>query len=487
MEPPIVPTSRTRLTRDYTFDDELPPQIRRYREGALKSPSGTPKGYDIDDQLESPVRVQQNSRTGKASQPPRPPAIHHHSGSDRKHDDSSKRNQRYLDNTSEHSSQRKEHEQGRKLDFNLGPSNDTTYYESSITSDNRSLATDALTSSSGSRMPDFFSNDIFQVVLHNPTTSHQLMKFARTRMCAENLEYLAAVDKYHSLLNDVAATLFDVHKNYLGAQASSQINIPEHISTKLSRDLKTSLNTTLPKMEGVFVDSQAEIESLVGNDIYPRFVRHQVTLSATRALAGPKNKYAGLGDCFVLTDPSKADNPIVYASDGFVKVTGYDRNEIIPRNCRFLQGRHTDRKAVKRLKMSINQNEESVELLLNERKDGEPFWNLLLVTPLKDATGNTVFFLGGQINCSTTIHSQSDVLKILSTNEDEQEDTAQAIAQEKEREKSRYGKLFASFRSKPNGVRSQAVPGMEGNLLGKLESLSVKSQLDTFYSAYSKV
>lgn len=77
---------------------------------------------------------------------------------------------------------------------------------------------------------------------------------------------------------------------------------------------------------------------------------------------------------------SIADNPIVYASDGFVKVTGYSRQEIIPRNCRFLQGNHTDQSAVRRLRLAIDSNKESVELLLNYRKTGEPFWNLLYVS-----------------------------------------------------------------------------------------------------------
>ena len=77
---------------------------------------------------------------------------------------------------------------------------------------------------------------------------------------------------------------------------------------------------------------------------------------------------------------SIADNPIVYASDGFVSVTGYSRSDIIPRNCRFLQGNHTDHAAVRRLKTCIGAHKESVELLLNYRKTGEPFWNLLYVS-----------------------------------------------------------------------------------------------------------
>lgn len=76
---------------------------------------------------------------------------------------------------------------------------------------------------------------------------------------------------------------------------------------------------------------------------------------------------------------SLADNPIVFASDGFVKVTGYTRSEIIPRNCRFLQGQHTDRVPVRRLKTAINERKESVELILNYKKNGDPFWNLLYV------------------------------------------------------------------------------------------------------------
>ena len=75
----------------------------------------------------------------------------------------------------------------------------------------------------------------------------------------------------------------------------------------------------------------------------------------------------------------KADNPILYASDGFVKVTGYARADVIPRNCRFLQGKYTDRAAVRRLKIAIDHGQESVELLLNYKKSGDPFWNLLYV------------------------------------------------------------------------------------------------------------
>jgi PAS domain len=156
--------------------------------------------------------------------------------------------------------------------------------------------------------------------------------------------------------------------------------------TKINKDLKATLTTTFPKLESIFTSPQNEIESIVSSDIYPRFVRHQLTMSTTKALAGNRSKYAGLGDCFVLTNPAIADNPIVFASDGFVKVTGYPRTEIIPRNCRFLQGRHTDRESVKRIMMAIDAREESVELLLNYKKNGESFWNLLYTSTVYATT-----------------------------------------------------------------------------------------------------
>jgi PAS domain S-box-containing protein len=301
------------------------------------------------------------------------------------------------------------------------------------------------------------------------------------------MEFLEKVDRYNTLLNEVARYMFDIHRDYISVNAESQINIAEASLIKVNKDLKAALASTLPKLETVFVDSQNEIERLVATDIYPRFVRHQMTMSAAKALAVDRGKYAGLGDCFVLTDPAKADNPIVYASDGFVKVTGYVRNEIIPQNCRFLQTRHTDTSAIKRLRQAIHSRTESVELLLNQKKSGEPFWNLLYTTPLFDATGNVVFFLGGQINCSTTIHNATDVLKILSQTSDTDERAVEgAMSLEPARNTSRTSKFFSSFRSKSQAEPLRQ-PGMEDGLLNKIEKMNLRKQMDTFYTAYSKV
>ncbi|KAK0269266.1 hypothetical protein LTS16_003208 [Friedmanniomyces endolithicus] len=344
--------------------------------------------------------------------------------------------------------------------------------------------------SNSSRMPEFFGQSVFQTVLHNPAISHQLLKFGQSRLCGENMEFLARVTRYTALLEEASKAIYEIHKDFISTSAPAQINLPEHLLVKVNSQMKTSLTTTVPMLESVFVDAQADIERLVYTDIYPNFVRHQMSVSAAKALGTDRSKYAGLGDCFVLTDPSKADNPIMYATDGFVKVSGYQRNEIIPRNCRFLQSKHTDRAAVRRLKAAIDKREESVELLLNVKKNGEPFWNLLYVTPLYDAHGNLAFFLGGQINCSTTIHSASDVLKILGASHEPMEEAVPGMMSpplpSPLSKPPRARSFFNAIRGNPRAtLQPAATPGMENKLIDKLEDLSLKNQMETFHTAYS--
>lgn len=353
--------------------------------------------------------------------------------------------------------------------------------------DNESIAESVATTASSTRLANFFGQEVFQIVLHNPTTSHQLTKFCQTRFCGENMDFLERVDRYNTLIDELGTTMLDIHKNYISVNAPSQLNLSNSVLLKMNKDLKVTLSSALPKMENLFTSAQHNTEDLVFSDIYPRFVRHQLVISAAKALAGDRSKYAGLGDCFVLTNPAKADNPIVFASDGFVNVTGYSRRDIIPRNCRFLQGRYTDKEAVTRLKISIDNREESVELLLNYKKNKEPFWNLLYTAPLYDENGNVAFFIGGQINCSTTIHSSSDILRLLSYSEDTEDH--QAKPEPAPVKKSTFGKgFFRSLRGDSIAeINGSKEVGMENALLNKIEKLTVKKQMETFHSAYSKV
>lgn len=99
---------------------------------------------------------------------------------------------------------------------------------------------------------------------------------------------------------------------------------------------------------------------------------------------------------FVISDPSIPDNPIVYASQGFLSLTGYTLEEVLGRNCRFLQGPDTDPRTVDKIRHGIEKGDDTTVVLLNYRKDGTTFWNQFFIAALRDGEGNIVNYLGVQ-------------------------------------------------------------------------------------------
>nr|AML76976.1 putative LOV domain-containing protein [Eschscholzia californica] len=100
---------------------------------------------------------------------------------------------------------------------------------------------------------------------------------------------------------------------------------------------------------------------------------------------------------FVLTDPHLPDMPIVYASDAFLILTGYSRHEVLGRNCRFLNGPDTDPKTICQIRESIEHDKACSVRILNYRKDGSSFWNLLHISSVRNSTGRIAFYIGVQI------------------------------------------------------------------------------------------
>jgi PAS domain S-box-containing protein len=97
-----------------------------------------------------------------------------------------------------------------------------------------------------------------------------------------------------------------------------------------------------------------------------------------------------------LTDPDLEDAPIVYANKAFEDMCGYPKEEIVGRNCRFLQGKDRDQPEIDRLRQAIKKGEAVEVTLRNYKKDGELFYNRLDIKPLLDDRGNIVYYLGVQ-------------------------------------------------------------------------------------------
>ncbi|MGE6331628.1 histidine kinase famiy protein [Stenotrophomonas sp. NPDC077659] len=102
----------------------------------------------------------------------------------------------------------------------------------------------------------------------------------------------------------------------------------------------------------------------------------------------------------IITDPHRPDNPIIFANRAFVEMTGYEREELIGRNCRFLQGPDTDPDAIAEIREAIASTREAATEVLNYRKDGSTFWNALFVSPVFDDDGTLVYFFGSQLDVS---------------------------------------------------------------------------------------
>lgn len=97
-----------------------------------------------------------------------------------------------------------------------------------------------------------------------------------------------------------------------------------------------------------------------------------------------------------LTDPAQEDNPIVFANDAFIALTGYSEREILGRNCRFLQGAKSESLAIDKIRDAIENRSNTVVELLNYRKDGSSFVNALHLGPIFDKEGTLRFFFGSQ-------------------------------------------------------------------------------------------
>lgn len=97
-----------------------------------------------------------------------------------------------------------------------------------------------------------------------------------------------------------------------------------------------------------------------------------------------------------LLDANQPDLPIVYANSAFTEITGYLPEEVLGRNCRFLQGEETDAASIEHIRAALDSQTDVDVALRNYRKDGTPFWNHLRVSPVTDNQGKCTHFIGIQ-------------------------------------------------------------------------------------------
>jgi diguanylate cyclase (GGDEF)-like protein/PAS domain S-box-containing protein len=140
---------------------------------------------------------------------------------------------------------------------------------------------------------------------------------------------------------------------------------------------------------------------------------------AAAALPGRPAQAATTGDALLeralgatnsgvtIADMTRPDYPLVFANAAFEGLAGFRTDELLGRNCRFLQGPDTDRAAVSRIRDAIVAGDECRELLLNYRgPDRRPWWNEVHLSPVTDADGRVVQYIGVQNDVTDRVEAE---------------------------------------------------------------------------------
>ncbi|CAA9457504.1 MAG: diguanylate cyclase/phosphodiesterase (GGDEF & EAL domains) with PAS/PAC sensor(s) [uncultured Rubrobacteraceae bacterium] len=114
----------------------------------------------------------------------------------------------------------------------------------------------------------------------------------------------------------------------------------------------------------------------------------------------------------VISDPNQPDDPLVYVNPAFEMTTGYAAEEVLGRNCRFLQDEDRDQPALEELRTAVREGCHCTVVLRNYRKDGTLFWNELSIYPVRDEEGRVTSFVGVQNDITERIRAEEILSEI---------------------------------------------------------------------------
>lgn len=117
-------------------------------------------------------------------------------------------------------------------------------------------------------------------------------------------------------------------------------------------------------------------------------------------------------DGIVIAEQEGLDNILIYVNAGFERMTGYTRDEIMYRDCRFLQNGQGDESVRQALRDAIAEGRPSRQVMLNFRKDGTPFWNELSITPMYNEADGRHYFIGIQKDVTEEITARERIMQL---------------------------------------------------------------------------
>lgn len=107
-----------------------------------------------------------------------------------------------------------------------------------------------------------------------------------------------------------------------------------------------------------------------------------------------------------IADARTPDMPLIYFNQAFMQLTGYSEHEMLQKNCRFLQGEDTERAVVDEIRQAIKNQVDVKVVIKNYRKDGTPFWNDLMMSPVFDKGGMLTHYIGLQLDITLKVERE---------------------------------------------------------------------------------
>jgi diguanylate cyclase (GGDEF)-like protein/PAS domain S-box-containing protein len=123
------------------------------------------------------------------------------------------------------------------------------------------------------------------------------------------------------------------------------------------------------------------------------------------------------GNGVVISNANDPNNSIIFANSAFCRITGYSLEEVMGRNCRFMQNGDHEQIELKMIRTALAKNQEIHVVVRNYRKDGSMFWNDLSISPVPDEYGVVTHFIG-IINDITKQRSNQDQLAFRATHDE---------------------------------------------------------------------
>lgn len=125
-----------------------------------------------------------------------------------------------------------------------------------------------------------------------------------------------------------------------------------------------------------------------------------------------KNTFNKSPEGMVIGDMNAADDPIIFCNDTFLEITGYDRDEIIGRNCRFLQANDSNQAGLELIKTAIKTRQSCRVILRNYRKNGRLFYNRLSLFPILNGKDEAPYYIGLQDDITSFVLSKEQISEL---------------------------------------------------------------------------